>query len=478
MSSRPDTRAEAFRLLPSIEELLHDPRLEPLARELAREVWLAFLRELIERWRGEIKAGTLDASSLSARLEGTALASELRTRVERERRAGIVRVVNATGVVLHTGLGRAPVHPEAAAAMGRIAGSYCVLEVDRESGERNQRDDRLSELLRRMTGAEAGIVVNNCAAAAYLLLNTFLKRGQRDEVIVSRGELVEIGGSFRVPDVMERAGVVLREVGTTNRTRLSDYRNAAGERTALLMKVHTSNFRVEGFTEEVTPAELAELGREIGLPTAFDLGSGLIEGDDVRPLPEVMGDEPRVRDAVASGVDVVCFSGDKLFGGPQAGLIVGKRSAIAALRKNPVYRALRLDKVTIAGLERSLELYLAGRGDEIPARAMLRATADELRPRAEKLAAALGKLPGCRAEVIPERSQPGSGAAPGVFLPTFVVRLTHERLKAAAFAAALRRSEPPAFVRVQDDALLCDPRSLLPGDDELLVASVQLACAR
>lgn len=477
MSSRADASKDAFRLLPSIEELLHDPRLAALAPRVPRDVWLGFLRELIERWRAEIKAGKLDATTLSARLAGTALADELRRAVEREGRAGIVRVVNATGVVLHTGLGRAPLHAEAAAAMANVAGSYCVLEVDRESGERNQRDDRLSELLRRMTGAEAGIVVNNCAAAVYLLLNTYLARGKRDEVIVSRGELVEIGGSFRVPDVMERAGVVLREVGTTNRTRIADYRAAAGERTSLLMKVHTSNFRVEGFTEEVTPRELAELGRELSLPTAFDLGSGLIEGDDVAALPDVMGDEPRVRDAVASGVDVVCFSGDKLFGGPQSGMLVGKRAAIASLRKNPVYRALRLDKVTIAGLERTLELYLAGRGDEVPSRAMLRASADQLRPSAERIAAALAQLPRCTVSVIPERSQPGSGAAPGVFLPTYAVRLTHESWKPAALAAALRRAEPAVFARVQDDALLLDPRSLLPGDEDLLLKALRSVLA-
>jgi len=473
MSSRADTSKEAFPLLPSIEELLHDPRLEELGASVPREVWLAFLRALLERWRGEIKAGKLDATALSARLAGSALVDELTAAVGRERRAGIVRVVNATGVVLHTGLGRAPLHPEAAAAMGTVAGSYCVLEVDRESGERNQRDDRLSLLLQRMTGAEAGIVVNNCAAAVYLLLNTYLARGKRDEVIVSRGELVEIGGSFRVPDVMERAGVVLREVGTTNRTRSADYRAAVGERTSLLMKVHTSNFRVEGFTEEVTPRELAELGGELGLPTAFDLGSGLIEGDDVEALPDVMGDEPRVRDAVASGVDIVCFSGDKLFGGPQSGMLVGKRAAIAALRKNPVYRALRLDKVTIAGLERTLELYLAGRGDEIPSRALLSASADELRPCAERIAAALSSFPDCSVSVVAERSQPGSGAAPGVFLPTWAVRFAHARRKAAALAADLRRAEPAVFARVQDDALLFDPRSLLPGDEERLVSAVR-----
>ncbi|MCC7015320.1 MAG: L-seryl-tRNA(Sec) selenium transferase [Planctomycetes bacterium] len=475
MSSKTDPRAEAFRLLPSVEEVLHDAALVEPAARVPRELWVGFVRDVLEAWRGEIKAGTLDATRLGHQLARGELAAALSERVERERRAGIVRVVNATGVVLHTGLGRAPVHVEAAEAMARAASSYCVLEVDRESGERNQRDERLSALLQRLTGAEAGIVVNNNAAAVYLLLNTFLERGRRDEVIVSRGELVEIGGSFRVPDVMERAGVVLREVGTTNRTRIEDYRSAIGERTALLMKVHTSNFRVQGFTEEVEPRALAELGARAKLPTAFDLGSGLLEGDGLEPLPASMREEPRVRDAVESGVDVVTFSGDKLLGGPQSGLLVGKRATITALRRNPVYRALRQDKATIAGLERTLELYLAGRGDEIPSRAMLRASAAEMETRARELASRLASVADCAIEVVAEQSQPGSGSAPGVFLPTFALRVTHARASAAQLALALRRGEPPVFARVQDGAVLLDPRTLLAGDAELLERALRAA---
>ncbi len=473
MTPKADPRSDAFRLLPSVEEVLHDPRTSEVLRTVPREFALEVVRELIERWRAEIKAGTLDAARLSERLANGSLARAAKEASEREQRAGLVRAVNATGVVLHTGLGRAPLHPEAADAMGAIARSYCVLEVDRESGERNQRDDRLSLLLRRLTGAEAAIVVNNNAAAVYLLLNTFLERGVRDEVVVSRGELVEIGGSFRVPAVMERAGVVLREVGTTNRTRIADYADALGARTCLLMKVHTSNFRVQGFTEEVGPAELARLAAEKGLPCAFDLGSGLLDLEGLAPLPDALADEPRVRAAVASGVDVVTFSGDKLLGGPQAGLIVGKRAVIAALRKNPVYRALRLDKVTIAGLEKTLELYLAGRGAELPTRALMCATAEELRPRAEALALALNGVRDGRATVVPEQSQPGSGSAPGVFLPTFVVKFVHARIGAAQLARLLRRANPPVFVRIQDDALLLDPRTLLAGDAERLVDAVR-----
>jgi L-seryl-tRNA(Ser) seleniumtransferase len=466
--------SQAFRLLPSVEEALHDPALAQLASRAPRTVLLELVREVLERWRGEVKSGALDAVQLEARLAGGGLARAVRERVEVEERAGVVRAVNATGVVLHTGLGRAPLHPEVARAMADVAG-YCVLEVDRESGERNERDGRLSTLLRRLTGAEAGIAVNNNAAAVYLLLNTYLQRGVREEVVVSRGELVEIGGSFRVPDVMERAGVVLREVGTTNRTRLKDYEGACGPRTALLMKIHTSNYRVQGFTEEVEPRELAELGRAKGLPTAFDLGSGLLDLEGLPALPSAMADEPRLRAAVESGVDVITFSGDKLLGAPQAGLLVGKRSVIAALRRNPVYRALRLDKVTLAGLEATLSMYLDGRGDELPARRMLCESADAVRPRAESLAKAIGALPHLRAEVLEGRSQPGSGSAPTVFLPTFVVRVRHASLSAGALALALRRSTPPIFTRVQDDAVLLDPRTLLPGDDIEVVTALSRA---
>jgi len=298
-----------------------------------------------------------------------------------------------------------------------------------------------------------------------LLLNTF---GAGKGTVLSRGELVEIGGSFRMPDVMERANTHLVEVGTTNRTRIEDYRRVAGATVGLLIKVHTSNYRMTGFTEEVSAAELAALGRELDISTAYDLGSGLLEIDGARPL-DVLGDEPRVRDAVGSGVDAVSFSGDKLLGGPQAGLIVGQRAAIATLRKNPLYRALRLDKVTIAGLEATLGLYLAGRADELPVRAMLLASAEELRPAAERLARALARLPGISASVIPERSQPGSGSAPGIFLDTFAVRVGAARLSADELATRLRASEPCVFARIHDGALLLDPRTLHPGEEEELV---------
>ena len=445
-----------------------DPRVAALAPQAPRELILQLVRTSLENWRARIKSSGWSAADLEQRLAAGELVREIEARVARESRRGVVPAVNASGVVLHTGLGRAPVHPEAAEAMAQAARGYCILEVDRETGERNQRDDYLSDLLARATGAEAGIGVNNCAAAVLLALQTFAGGGR--DVIVSRGELVEIGGSFRMPSVMERAGVHLVEVGTTNRTHFPDYVAAISERTGLLLKVHASNYRVEGFTAEVGAKELGALGREKKVPSCYDLGSGLLELSNTTPL-SMLGDEPRVRDAVQSGIDVVLFSGDKLLGGPQAGLIVGTRQRIEQLRKNPIYRAVRLDKVALAGLETTLELYLAGRGDEIPSRARMLVSDAQLKPVAEELARRLAALHGLSVSVQADRSQPGSGTAPAVFLATFVVRVQRAGDSAALLARRLRLGTPPVFARIQDDALLLDPRTLLDGDFERLVSA-------
>ena len=456
-----------YRLLPSVEDVLSSDYVDALTARVGRGLVSDFVVDVLDRWRAEIKAGELDADGVQERLERGDLKGSLEKRVEREEKAGLVHVVNAAGVVLHTGLGRAPVHPEVAAAMEQTARRYGTLEVDRFSGQRNKRDDRIAELLCRLTGAEAAIAVNNNAAAVLLLLNTF---AAGKETIVSRGELVEIGGSFRMPAVMERAGTKLVEVGTTNRTRAVDFTEATTAATGLILKVHTSNYRIVGFTEETDTHQLGALGKELGVTTAFDLGSGLIESEDALPL-DALSDEPLVKEAVESGVDVVCFSGDKLFGGPQSGMLVGSVAAIDALRANPMYRALRLDKVTIAGLERTLALYVDGRGDEIPARAMLRRSADDLRPLADAIAAELTKLDGVSAEVVADASQPGSGSAPDVFLPTFVVRVSADSMSADALAVALRHGDPPVFARIKDDRLVLDPRTLLEGDRERLLAA-------
>ncbi len=466
--SRSDA-GEVLRRLPSVDELLEDPEIKSLASRSSRTLLASFVRAALDSVRSEVREARLAKPALEERASRANLVRDVRSRVEREERAGLVRVVNATGVVLHTGLGRAPVHRDAARTMGEIAASYCTLEIDRESGERNQRDDRVSVLFARLLECEAAIAVNNNAAATVLALSSF-SRGK--ETILSRGELVEIGGSFRMPDVMQSAGVILREVGTTNRTRLADYRSAIGANTGLLLKVHTSNFRVQGFVEEVSPRELALLGAEAKLPSVYDLGSGLIDAPNAREL-DMLGDEPRVRESIASGVDAITFSGDKLLGAPQAGIVAGKRDAIARCRKNPLYRAMRLDKVSLAGLEATLELLLDGRGDEIPTRAMLALDPKELRVRAERIAARLASFANLRVDVIESTSQPGSGSAPGIFLATSAVRIVHSTRGPNALEHALRVGEPPVFARIEGGALLLDPRTLLDGDEERLLAAFE-----
>ena len=456
-----------YRLLPAVDEVLRDPGVAPLARDVGRAVLRTFAQRLVEGWREEIRAGELDAGGLEARLAEGGLGAAMGDLVQRDRARGIRRAVNVSGVVLNTGLGRAPVHPEVAARMEEVAGSFCVLEVDRVSGERNRRDDRISELLARLVGCEAGIAVNNNAGAALLTMHA-LATGQ--EAVVSRGELVEIGGSFRVPEVMAAAGVRLVEVGATNRTRIGDYEAAITAETGLLMKVHPSNFRVVGFTSEVDPAAMAELGRRHEVATAWDLGSGLIELPSMHTLGERVGGETEVAEAVDSGVDVVTFSGDKLLGAPQAGLCVGRREAIERLRRDPMYRALRCDKVALAGLEATLELLLAGRGDELPSRRMLLAQPEDIAPSASRIAEELTAL-GFRAEVEDGQSQPGSGSAPGVFLAGPIVRVVDPSRSAATLAGALRALDPPVFARVHDDAVHLDPRTLLEGDEEALVGA-------
>lgn len=465
----PDSAANPFRALPSVDELvrgLEDAHgAEAALARVPAPVRVELAQDALDGLRQRIGKDRLDAAAVEAHVSGGGLIEDLVDRIRREAGRGVVPAVNATGVVLHTNLGRAPVHPEVAERMAAAARGYCVLELDRYSARRNERDGRLGVLLARATGAESGIAVNNCAAAAFLMMQTFA--GGR-EAIVSRGELVEIGGSFRVPDVMARAGVKMVEVGTTNRTRIADYERAITADTGLLMKVHTSNFRVVGFTEEVPPEDLAKLGRDRGVTSGWDLGSGRIEAEGARSL-EIVGDETVVREAVASGVDVVAFSGDKLLGGPQAGLIVGRHEAIRALRKNPIYRAVRLDKVALSGLEATLEMLLGGRGDELPARKHMHLTREELRPQAERIAAALNGLSGFEADVVDSESQPGSGSAPTVFLPSVNVRVSRHGMGADALAGALRAGDPPVYVRIHEGRVHLDPRALLDGDEARLL---------
>jgi L-seryl-tRNA(Ser) seleniumtransferase len=383
-------------------------------------------------------------------------------------------VINATGVVLHTNLGRALLSDLARERVAAVAGAYSNLEMDLASKERGSRYSHVESLLRRLTGAEDALVVNNNAAAVLLALET-LAHGK--EVIVSRGELIEIGGEFRIPDIMLRSGAVLREVGATNRTHLRDYADAIGPNTALLLKVHTSNYRVIGFTAEVSGRELTALGRERGIPVMEDLGSGSLL--DLRPWGFPY--EPTVPEVVASGLDLVSFSGDKLLGGPQAGIVVGKRAIVSRLKKNPWNRALRIDKFTIAALEATLAAYDAGTAREtVPTLGLLTEPLRSVQARARRVLRALGGDVAGRlaARVIDGRSQVGGGALPTVELPTAGVALGAEDAAARALDAALRVGDPPVVGRLVDDRLFLDCRTVLPSQVAALAKAVVAAAGR
>jgi L-seryl-tRNA(Ser) seleniumtransferase len=379
-------------------------------------------------------------------------------------------VINATGVVLHTNLGRALLSGAALARVGAVATAYSNLELDLDTKERGSRYAHVDGLLRRLTGAEDALVVNNNAAAVLLALES-LARGR--EVVVSRGELIEIGGEFRIPDIMQRSGARLREVGTTNRTHPRDYAEAIGPDTALLLKVHTSNYRVVGFTAEVSSRELAQLGRERGIPVMEDLGSGSLLDLRRHGFPY----EPTVQEVVAAGIDVVSFSGDKLLGGPQAGLVVGRRDLVGRLKKNPLNRALRIDKLTVAALEATLTAYEAGDAlRTIPTLGLLTEPLGGIRARARRLLARLA--PDLRrrfnAGLVEAASQVGGGALPTVELPTIAVALGADAVQTRALDAALRAGDPPVIGRIVDDRLLLDCRTVLSSD----VARLSIAIAR
>jgi L-seryl-tRNA(Ser) seleniumtransferase len=459
------TEASGFRALPPVHALLADPHLAPWVARWGRRRVRAVVAEELRRWRVRIREGAAPPSP-------TVLAAALAEAVARAARPRLRRVVNATGVVLHTGLGRAPLAPEAVAALGEAAG-YCNLELDLDTGTRGDRSDLVQGLLRELVGAEAALVVNNNAGAVLLALAA-LARGR--EVVVARGELVEIGGGFRLPEVLAESGARLREVGTTNRTHLRDYEEAVGPETALLLRVHQSNFRMVGFTAQPSVSALADLARRRGLVLLCDLGSGHLDGA-VRLPPGA--EEPGVRATLAEGADLVAFSGDKLLGGPQAGVLVGRADLVRRLARHPLYRALRVDKLILAALAATLELYAAGRPGDVPAVAMLARGPEELAARAEALARALRTALGERAAVAvrPESSAAGGGALAAVDLPTRVVAVAPRGPSAQALHASLRRGEPPVVARVRGDELLLDPRTLTDADLEALPALVAAAFA-
>ena len=452
--------ANPYRELPALDRLLDDERIAPLAERHGREALARIGREVL----GEYRAAIGRAGEPPARPPAEAVADRARSLEPSLRRA-----INATGVVLHTNLGRAPLPRAAIEAMAAASGGYSNLEFDLAAGERGSRHAHLSEALARVTGAEAGIAVNNNAAALLLALSA-LCAGR--EVVISRGQLVEIGGGFRIPDVMRQSGARLAEVGTTNRTRLRDYAEAIGEDTAALLRVHSSNFRVVGFAEEAPLAGLAALARERGLLLIDDLGSGALL--DTRAWG--LAPEPAVRDSVAAGADVTLFSGDKLLGGPQAGVAVGGEAAIGAMRRHPLARAMRMDKASIAGLAATLGLWERGEAIEaIPIWRMIAAPLPALRRRARRWVRACG--PAARAGVAAGRSVVGGGSLPGEGLETALCAIAGPPGGAAALAAALRAAEPPVVARIERDRVLLDPRTVDPADDRRVEAALREACA-
>jgi L-seryl-tRNA(Ser) seleniumtransferase len=492
-------KSELFRKLPAVDELLRSPGVVALAGTHGPAAAADAVRAVLGRLREEISSGLLDERALDLALSGADGAVEQQLR--RALGYSLRPVINATGVILHTNLGRAPLAEAALERIRETSATYSNLEFDVGAGERGERDVHVDRLLRRLLGdggdrevsaglrprgtAEAAvstsavsavstsaastIVVNNNAAAVLLALNTLADGG---EVIVSRGELVEIGGSFRIPDVMAKSGAILREVGTTNRTRLADYEQAINERTKLLLRVHRSNFEISGFTEQASTADLVGMARERGLPLMEDLGSGALV--DLQAFG--ISGEPTVIDSLRAGVDVVSYSGDKLLGGPQAGLLSGRRELIAGMRSNSLFRALRVDKLTYAALEATLLAYVKRDHDAIPTLRMMRLTQREIGKRAEALAVKVAS-PKLQVEIVDGESVIGGGAAPSSILPTRLIALSCAGVSADELSARLRAANPRVIARVEDGRVLLDLRTVFPEQDEAVRATlIALSC--
>ena len=427
------------------------------------------LRAEAAAMRERLEASSADQRPTESADEITAILERgVEARLASTHAPSLVAVINATGVVVHTNLGRAPLARLATTRVAELASGYSNLEYDLATGTRGRRDSHAERLLCRLTGAEAAVVVNNNAAAALISLAA-LAAGR--EVVISRGELVEIGGGFRVPDVMAQSGAILREVGTTNRTRVSDYASAISDRTAVILRVHPSNFTIEGFTERAGVGELAALGRRFNIPVVEDLGSGFLGSPTA---VAALATEPSVADSLSAGVSLVMFSGDKLLGGPQAGLVVGSSAAVGLVRRHPLMRALRADKMTYAALEATLEEHAAGRAaDSIPVVRMIALTADAIGRRAQALAERLSDA-GIRADVVDGFSTIGGGSAPGTRLPTRLVAIA---LPATRLESALRDERPPVIARIENERVLLDLRTVSPDEDERLAALVTSAAS-
>lgn len=447
---------DTLRALPSVHRLLEEEPATGLIRAHGRPlVRLAVQRVLDEERRGGAKA---EPQARWARIEAT---------IRGLRQPRLRPVVNATGVILHTNLGRAPLAAAAAEAAARIAGRYSTLEFDPQTGRRGKRHDLVAQTLSYLTGAQSAAVVNNCAAAVLLML-TALARGK--EVMVARGELVEIGGGFRMPEIMRLSGARMVEVGTTNRTRAEDYAAAITAKTVAIMKVHASNFQVVGFTESVELKPLASLARQRHLLLLHDLGSGSL----VETAAYGLAEEPRIQDSLQSGVDLVAASADKMLGGPQAGLLLGRTELVERVMKHPLARAVRVDKLTIAALTATLDLYLTQSFRELPVWEMMAATPASVASRARAWQSRLSEL-GAVVDVAPGESAVGGGSLPGERLPTSLVVITPPRGSAADLLRRLREHEPPVIGRIEQERVLLDPRTVLAGEDDLVVDAVARA---
>ncbi len=466
MANHAPSKDLTLRAIPSVDQLLRTEGLAPLRRSVGLPRLTAIAREVTEEMRRQIQSDDLAETTKDGLLQEAML--KIQSLCQREALSGLRRVINATGVILHTNLGRAPLSEAARQAVAQEAAGYCTLEYNPATGSRGKRGGHVEELLTQLTGAEAALVVNNCAAAALLVLTVLAGTG---DTIVSRGELVEIGGDFRVPEVMSNSGTRMVEVGSTNRTRLEDYKLAINDNTRLIMRVHPSNYRIVGFTAAPELSQLASLAHESGLALYEDAGSGVLNDLSAYGL----GDEPIISESIVAGADVVSFSGDKLLGATQAGLIVGKSNIIDRLRKHSLYRALRVDKLCLAALEATLNAHRRVAIEEIPALRMLALSPDAIEERARHLIAQLAEdihSAGITASTIAGQSAVGGGSGPNVHPPTTLVALRHAELKADEIERKLRTCSPPVISRIADDLVLLDLRTVDVGEEPELLAAL------
>jgi len=458
-----------LRQLPSVDELLSRPAVAALGHQIERGFLVGLVRGVLAGLRREIVSGAaLEESDFA----GEAIERRITEAVEKELTPSLRGVINATGVILHTNLGRAPLSAAIVEEFRKTATQYSNLEYDLAAGARGKRDVHTSRLIERLTGAEAAIVVNNCAAAVLVTLAALARGG---EVIVSRGELIEIGDGFRIPEIMEQSGAALREVGTTNRTRIADYENALNEKTRVILRVHPSNFTVSGFTEKPEVEELIALGQRTGLPVVENLGSGCMVDLSAAGIQE-----PTVRESVEAGFSLVLCSGDKLLGGPQAGIIAGKKEFVQKVRRHPLFRALRVDKLTIAAMEVTLRAYLRAAWNEIPSLRMMHLTAEEIEARTRAFRDALlpqaGKLD-AELEIAEGRSLVGGGSTPAQSLPTHVLRIASARYSASQLEERLRvpANGMPVIARIEDDRLTIDLRTVFREQEPALAKALAAA---